>query len=275
VAATSIRSDVDRRSLVKDLAGALDRVRRPHAGIVVLIYHRVGADRGGQMNLAVSEFDCQVGWLAAHRRVLSLDQAADELSTGGPVEPGVVITFDDGTPDWAEGAIDVLARHQVPATMYVATRFVEEGAALPDGCPPISWQGLADVVATGLVSIGSHTHSHVLLDRTDASAAIDELDRSRGLIQDRLGVAATHFAYPKALPATGATEAAVRERFRTATLAGTRANRAGADLHRLARSPIQSSDLARHFEAKVDGGLALEDDVRTLANRVRQRSATV
>jgi peptidoglycan/xylan/chitin deacetylase (PgdA/CDA1 family) len=266
---------MDRRSLVKDVAGAVDRLRRPHPGIVILIYHRVGADRGGQMNMPVDEFDRQIGWLAEHRRVLSLDQAADELSTGAVVQPGVVVTFDDGTPDWAAGAIEVLDRHRVPATMYVATRFVEDGLPLPDGCPPISWQGLADLVATGLVTIGSHTHSHALLDRTDAATTIDELDRSSSLIEERLGVAATHFAYPKALPASGATEVAVRERFRTATLAGTRANRSGADLHRLSRSPIQPSDLARHFEAKVDGGLALEDDVRTLANRVRQRGATV
>jgi peptidoglycan/xylan/chitin deacetylase (PgdA/CDA1 family) len=227
------------------------------------------------MDLAVDDFDRQVAWLAAHRRVLSLDEAADELSGGDDVRPGVVLTFDDGTPDWAEGAVAVLERHRVPATMYVATGFVEDGRPLPDGCPPISWAALADLAATGLVTIGSHTHSHALLDRLPPDEVGGELDRSIELIGERLGVEARHFAYPKALAGSTVAEAEVRRRFRTATLAGTRPNRAGADLHRLARSPIQASDLPRHFVAKVDGGMAFEDDVRSLANRIRQRAATV
>jgi hypothetical protein len=72
----------------------------------------------------------------------------------------------------------------------------------------------------------------------------------------------------------------VRERFRSAALAGTRVNpyRNGsrsraADLYRLARSPIQVSDGMQYFERKLAGGMGLEDTVRRALNRVRYAKA--
>lgn len=225
------------------------------------------------MNLSVEEFDRQMAWLARFHRIVDLETAAGELRDAGHVEPGVVVTFDDGTPDWVDHALPVLDRHGVPATFYVATGFVEDQRAWPDGCPPVTWAGLAELASSPLVTIGSHTHTHALLDRVDVSVARDELDRSRDLLGERLGTEARHFAYPKAIPATGAVHAKVVARFRTATVAGTRANHAGADLHLLRRSPIQASDTARDVEAKVAGGMRLEDDLRRLAGRVRHRRA--
>ena len=124
--------------------------------------------------------------------------------------------------------------------------------------------------ATGFVSVGSHTHTHRLLDRAEPAVIVDELDRSRGLIEDRLGVPARHFAYPKARPGSVVAEAAVRERFASAALAGTRANAYGAtDPYRLARSPVQTSDGLRWFAKKLRGGMALEDTLRQIIDRRR------
>jgi hypothetical protein len=84
-----------------------------------------------------------------------------------------------------------------------------------------------------------------------------------------------HFAYPKAVAGSAEADLAVRARFASAAVAGTRVNRAGAtDPHALARSPIQVSDDARWFERKVAGGLAFEDTVRRLVNRGRYATAT-
>ncbi len=102
-----------------------------------------------------------------------------------------------------------------------------------------------------------------------------ELDRSVELIGERLGVTATHFAYPKAVLGSPAAQSAVRDRFRTAALAGTRPNPYGdADLHRLSRTPVQVSDGERWFRRKVAGGMALEDVLRRRLNRRRYEGAT-
>src|SRR5262249_30277341 len=129
--------------------------------------------------------------------------------------------------------------------------------------------------STGLVTIGSHTHSHCLLDRVTSNTAAVELRRSIDLLFERTGVTAEHFAYPKALPGDPSVDDVVRTLFRSAAVAGTRANVYGhTDRYRLSRSPIQRSDGMHYFERKLMGGLRLEDDVRRLANRVRYRGAT-
>jgi peptidoglycan/xylan/chitin deacetylase (PgdA/CDA1 family) len=262
---------------VKGLAVTADRVRPPRRGVVVLIYHRVGGRSGLEIDLPVELFESQMAALATAGRVLSLDDALATLhSPTAPPEPDpVVVTFDDGTIDFAEAAMPVLERYRIPVTLYVATEFVEERRDFPNAGTPISWSALADAHATGLLTVGSHTHTHALLDRLPVERVDDELDRSVALIGERLGVPPDHFAYPKASPGSPAAERAVRARFRSAALAGTRANPYGrTDPFRLARSPIQVADGMQWFERKSRGGMALEDTLRRLLNRRRYADAT-
>lgn len=262
------------RSVVKGAAAVADTLLPRHPGVVVLIYHRVGGGTDGQVDLDPAEFDRQLAHLAAEHTVLPLGDAVDALTRGDDVT-GVVLTFDDGTADFAEHAVPALARHRLPATLYVATRFVDEQTDFPWGAPPASWAALRDTASTGLVTFGSHTHSHWLLDRLDAGSIDDDLDRSIDLIGTNLGVAPAHFAYPKALPGSVAAEVAVRRRFRSAALAASRVNRPGhTDVHRLWRTPVQRSDGFRWFAAKARGGLRLEGELRAMAARVRYRGTT-
>ena len=116
-------------------------------------------------------FEAQAEALAASGRVVPLGDAltrlaqsadrADAASGGDPV----VVTFDDGTADFANEALPILERHRLPVTLYAATSFIDEGRPFPDDGRPLSWRGLADACASGLVEVGSHTHGHVLLDR--------------------------------------------------------------------------------------------------------------
>ena len=270
------------RQMLKASAAAVDVVRRPHRGITFLIYHRVGAGNGGQMDLPLDVFEAQLDWLRDTQRVISLDQAADELSScvgaepgvGPGVEPGVVLTFDDGTTDWVDHVLPALERFSTPATFYVATEFVEEGVPFPSDGRPLDWVAVRELASSALVTIGSHTHRHLLLDRLPDEQIGDELDRSIELLSEHVDRPVAHFAYPKAVAGSPAADAAVRSRFRTAVLAGTRANRGGADLYRLARSPVQASDGSRWFHRKATGGLGAEDEMRQLANRVRYRGIT-
>lgn len=270
-----------RRAAVAGLKGvaALADVLRPDVeGVVVLLYHQVGGPRSTNVNLSAAAFEQQVEHLVATGTVHDLDGAVDVLQRDrADADRAVryVVTFDDGTADFVDHALPVLVEHHVPATLYVATRWIEEQRSFWDDGTVLSWSALADALSTGLVTIGSHTHSHVLLDRLDPATAAGELDRSIDLIGDRLGVEAAHFAYPKALPPSAATERLVRERFASAALAGTRPNPIGAtDVHRLARSPVQVDDRGWGFRRKAAGGMELEDRVREVLNRRRYAGAT-
>jgi peptidoglycan/xylan/chitin deacetylase (PgdA/CDA1 family) len=269
------------RRAVKEAAVAADALRRPPRGVVVLIYHRVGGASGLELDLPVDVFAAQMEALAASGRVVTLGDALARLRQ--PVENGdsgagadpVVLTFDDGTADLVDHALPILERHRLPVTLYAATAFIDEARPFPGDGHPLSWRGLSDAYATGLVDVGSHTHGHLLLDRLPPDQVDDELARSIELIGEHIGTPPLDFAYPKAVAGSAAAERAVRRRFRSAALGGSRPNPFGTtDPYRLARSAIQRSDGMRWFRRKVDGGMAAEDGLRRVVNRWRYVGAT-
>ena len=59
----------------------------------------------------------------------------------------------------------------------------------------LGWSDLTDLAWMGF-EIGAHTHSHPQLDIIERGAAWDEVRRSRGVLEDRLGRPVRSFAYP-------------------------------------------------------------------------------
>jgi peptidoglycan/xylan/chitin deacetylase (PgdA/CDA1 family) len=64
----------------------------------------------------------------------------------------------------------------------------------------LSWEEVDKLNATGLVSFGSHTHTHEILSRCSPEFQRDELQTSRNLLLEHLG-GADLFAYPNGAPA--------------------------------------------------------------------------
>ena len=269
------------RELAKRVAFAVDDLTPARSGAVVLAYHRVGQRTESEVDLSTESFRRQIAHLTADLRVFSLDSflaANRDDGTSAPIEnrgDGIVLTFDDGTADFVDVVLPILVEYAVPATIYVATAFIDTGRSFPQDGRPASWAGLREAVSTGLVSVGAHTHDHILLDRCTRAAAADQLDRSNARIEDELGVTPIHFAYPKAVLARPEVEALIESRYESAALARTRPNPIGStNPHRLFRSPIQVRDGWEGFRRKIAGGMSFEDDVRGLINRYRYRGKT-
>ena len=262
------------RRFVDVVGRPIDAVACRTAGVVVLIYHRVGQRSPSPVDLPNDVFTAQLDAVAD--RVVDLDTAVASLVGDGVSrrsEPLVVLTFDDGTADWPDVVLPALVERRLPAVFYVSTDFVERSRPFPDDGRPVSWSGLTEMASTGLATVASHTHTHRVLAGTSADEAGDELDRSIGLIEDRLGRPCHHFAYPKAVAPSPAAEVVVRRRFATAALAGNRVNGPGADLHRLGRHAVTVADDAAAFRRTAAGGRRLEGRLRELRDARRARSA--
>ena len=263
------------RAVAKKLAFAIDDVTPTRSGTVILGYHRVGAHTVSPVDLDSRMFRRQMAHIRAACHVRTLDETVLDLDGAELAEPHVVLTFDDGTVDFLDEVVPLLVEFSLPATVYVATDHIDSNKSFPADGKPLSWAGLRDAVATGLVTVGAHTHTHRLLDRCPLSVVRDELDRSNARIEDEIGSTPKHFAYPKAVRAGGLAEREVRRRYVTAAVAGTRANQSGrVDLHRLYRSPVQVADGWEGFQRKLAGGMRAEDDVRRILNRYRYRRAS-
>lgn len=229
---------------------------KPASGITILIYHRVGGGTPDERDVSLMEFHRQLDVLADHH-VVTLDEALDGLAARVR-SPRVVLTFDDGFADVYDTVLPLLAERRLPFTLYLATAYLGglmhwDGSTAKAPGPALSWTQAAELVGSGLCTIGNHTHSHA---RPEALTEA-ELDRCTAEIEDRLGVTPRHFAYPWGV-AVPAMEPAIRARFRSAVTGELGRNLPSGDPMRLRRVPVRRTDPVTFFEAKLRGGLGAE-----------------
>jgi peptidoglycan/xylan/chitin deacetylase (PgdA/CDA1 family) len=75
-------------------------------------------------------FDAQMAFLSRYRRVVPLSEVIDQVRSGvSPPAGTVCITFDDGYLDNLTIAAPILAKYKLPATLYLATGYIERGEA--------------------------------------------------------------------------------------------------------------------------------------------------
>lgn len=256
---------------VKQVSVVADRLLPPRHGLTVLIYHQVGGGTDGAVDTPASEFAWQMEHLAESGMVVTLDEGLRRLLSADST-PGVVVTFDDGTADFTDVAVPIMVARGIPSLLYAETDPITSGQPNASGHRPTSWSALRDAVATGLLTVGSHTHTHRLLQGLDQATAADELDRSIEAISTNLGHVPEHFAYPKAVDGSPEANGEVRRRFRSAALGGGRSNLIGADPYRLQRTPIQRSDTRSMFASKIKGGMRLEGALREAISGRRYRN---
>ena len=118
---------------VKNLAATADRVRGPGRASSSSSTTGSAAARVSRSTCPPTLFAAQMELARGSGRVVTLDDALAALAapSAPPGRDPVVVTFDDGTADFVEHALPILERHGVPATLYVATAFVEDQQPFP------------------------------------------------------------------------------------------------------------------------------------------------
>lgn len=168
-------------------------IGRPLPGrCVVLYYHAVPA---AQRSLFSGQMDVLLK--------LAIPLSTHPTATLAPGQRYVMVTFDDGFLSVRENALPELRKRRIPWTIFV-----------PSGCLGHSpaWlkharsEAAADRVMTAeelraladdpLVTVGSHTVSHVNLAETPIARARGELFESKRELEAAIGRPVRHFSYP-------------------------------------------------------------------------------
>lgn len=141
-----------------DLSGRPQRGRRRMRGkLIVLTYHSFCNEwpRGLFSSLPIERFEKQLRFLRRHFDIVDLAQGRAYLEEGRTADrPWVAITIDDGFRDNYTHAWPVLRRYAVPATVFLATDFIDTGrppwptqlieiierARVSDAAPPLANQ---------------------------------------------------------------------------------------------------------------------------------------
>jgi peptidoglycan/xylan/chitin deacetylase (PgdA/CDA1 family) len=104
------------------------------AGLAIFLFHGVvstpaqwGVRNYTRKHLPLPDFESVIGTLKSEGVPVSMDEVVERTMAGKPLpDRSFAITFDDGFANNLTTAAPVLERHQVPATFYVTTRFIEE-----------------------------------------------------------------------------------------------------------------------------------------------------
>ena len=176
--------------------------------IPILLYHHVAPDR----EITSEALERQLRYLLdqGYESVAMDDVLAHVEGRLSLDKRAFAVTFDDGYADNWFCAFPVLRKLGVKATMYLVTEKVETQDSLRTICARVdtrsaeraaggflSWAEASAMAASGLVTIGSHTHTHRNFVRRAPYENISvELAQSKRLIEEHLGRPCDHLAWP-------------------------------------------------------------------------------
>lgn len=225
-----------------------------HQTLPILCYHRFG-DKTAKMVVTPRAFTEQMAYLAENGyRVVSL---RDSLAFFGGRQAlprkAVVLTIDDGYKSSYRVAYPILKRFGFSATIFVYTDFVgaKEG---------LTWEEMAEMVASGLVDIQPHSKSHANLaarapgESSEAAArrVEEEVQVPRRLIEQRLGITVHTFGYPYGDADELVVEEARRGGYRAAATVLPGGNPFFSAPYLLRRTMVFGEDDLSAFRAKVE-----------------------
>jgi len=254
--------------------------RAPAKRGCILNYHRVS--KLGTMdfttdswNVTSKRFDLQARLLADQADCLPLDKMLQQVQSGGQGKPAVTLTFDDGFANFHHNVLPIIKHYGIPATLFVVTKYVGsrnpfpfDGWGLrnwrrapPSSWRPISWMELEECLESGLVSVGSHSHTHSHgYDCTDEQLR-DEAAVSREMLKRQLGSRQGDFyAYPYGLTRHGEVtpayiQAVQRAGYRAAVTTDLSLVYPASNFLTLPRIEAAGQDLPRSLLAKASGFL--------------------
>lgn len=175
----------------------------------ILMYHMVSESPPGAkfrgLRVTPGLFRRQIAYMA---RTGWQFVTMNELMAFGDQLPARVaaITFDDGYRDNLTHALPVLKEFNAKATLYlvvdrqnrdwsVAKKAHHNSGELARE-PKLTDEQVRELLASGLIELGSHTLTHPNLPASDAGQRWQEITQSKQTLERDFGVAVNSFAYP-------------------------------------------------------------------------------
>lgn len=172
-------------------AGAITFLRTSYI-VPVIMYHSIdNNDKTTKLSVSPESFARQMKFLYDHNyNVVGLDKVVLYIQKKEKVPPRTVaITFDDGLYNNYENAYPVLKKYGIPATMFVIIKKIGDPGYL-------GWKEIKEMADSGVVTIGSHTVSHLWLPAMGSKQLAYELQASKETLGKGVGKEVGIMCYP-------------------------------------------------------------------------------
>lgn len=173
--------------------------------MTVLCFHAVDPVWKSPLALTPEEFERHCAWLARSRTVVPLSEAVRRMDARGRLPRGMVaLTFDDGFAQLGDFVFPVLARHGLPATVFLVAATLTRGGHEVDWVDtppewPLSTLDLAQIEQAQKdgFEFASHSWAHHTLTDLDGERCREDLAESKTFLEDMLHHRVDHLAYPR------------------------------------------------------------------------------
>ena len=236
---------------------------------IILMYHRICSDEPSDKNnsdylsVTASNFKEHLKYLKKNYSIVSINDFLFKKKEI-PKKFEIVITFDDGYKDNLNLALPILEELNVPATIYITTKFPEKDTSIwwyelkefienrfenlefefenkkylfllnnkskkEKSCNEIinlfksldgqkqsnllsiitkneirkkyedevmSWSDIKKISNSPLITIGAHTHNHLSLKNLTEESCLEEIKKSKEILENNLNRKILHFSYP-------------------------------------------------------------------------------
>lgn len=191
-----------------------------------------------------------------------------------------LITFDDGYRDFVKTCVPLLTARNLASTMYITTGWMTDTPSAESGPsdPMMAFSDLAELEAAQ-VEIGAHSHAHFQMDTLSASHSMDELTRSKHMLEDALGHRIRSFAYPHGYSSHRIRKQVTQAGYDSATAVRNALSPREDNPLRLARLMLMSDTSNADVEQWLDGQLAPvateKESLQTTGWRLYRRSKSI
>lgn len=242
-------------SLFAAAAGA----EQPAVRATILVYHRLGPAVADEMTVRTAVFEEQLRLIEQRgHRVVSLRTvvgALDDVSSRALPEHAVALTVDDGHYSVYRELFPLLKRHRLPMTLFIYP------SAISNASYAMTWAQLAEMQASGLVEVQSHTfwHPNFNTERKRLSSADyerfvhEQFAKSKAVLEMRLGGTVDLLAWPFGIYDEQLMQRAQSAGYRAAFTIERRPATRADKLMALPRYLVVDADRGRRFEAVLEG----------------------
>ncbi|CAB1276759.1 polysaccharide deacetylase family protein [Candidatus Nitrosacidococcus tergens] len=124
----------------------------------ILIYHQILSkpDPLRQSALDIIEFECQMAMVKKYFSVLSLSEAIERLHKNSLPKCALCITFDDGYRDNVTNALPILKRHNLCASFFITSKYLEGGQMWNDTIIEVIRNKQGGILDLNKYGLGNH-----------------------------------------------------------------------------------------------------------------------
>jgi peptidoglycan/xylan/chitin deacetylase (PgdA/CDA1 family) len=190
-------------SVLLFLSPPIEAAEPPPLSVPILLFHRLGPVLTDDMTVTTPVVESELKLIQErgyHVIPLKTLLAAYNDPAGTVPERSVVLVADDGHKSVYTDLFPLIKKYQIPVTLFIYPSAISN----PSAPYAMTWQQLAEMKASGLVDIQSHTfwHPNFKIDKKRLTPAAyekfvqDQLVKSKAVLEQKLDIKVDLLAWP-------------------------------------------------------------------------------